>query len=215
MKQMICIFLVLILGSVAFAGITPSEPLNLAIKGGEDYNHIFYVKNEFNSNAFVNLSLLLDNNSKDFNGFEATFSDNNFILNAVETKKIILIIKTVPNIRPETYDINIQATYTIDVPQDPSQGYRYNAGRGGTRYIDKNIDKNIYIDNNVIINVPYEVVKIVDNNIIVQVDKNIEVEKIIQVESINWLNMGVMLLIGIIVGGLIIFIVTRGSNSSN
>jgi hypothetical protein len=203
MKKYFFGLLLILISCGVFAGISPDKLTIPTMHGGDNFNQTITVTNEFNSTVLVELISTVDNNSKDFNGFNISFSDNNFYLTAMEPRTIVVYISFDLNILPEVYDININARYIVEVPQDPTQGYRYNAGGGGTRYIDKNIDRNIIVDKNIII--PVEVIKeqivIRDKNIYIPIDQNIFIDNNIEKPYTPPEWVAAYIIVGAIIGG--------------
>lgn len=126
--------LILCIGFV-FAGITPSELQSINVVGGSDYNQTLTISNEYNYPATVELYLTIDNESKDFNGFNASVSDNNFVLQSKESKSVLLKMNFALNILPEKYDINITAKYLVNEPNSSSGGRSWTTNT----IVDKNI----------------------------------------------------------------------------
>ncbi len=131
--------LILCIGFV-FAGITPSELQSLNVVGGSDYNQTLTISNEYNYPANVELYLTINNESKDFNGFNVSVSDNNFLLQPKETKIVLLKMNFALNILPEKYDINVTAKYLVNEPNQSSGGRSWT-----TNMI---VDKNLVLDEN-------------------------------------------------------------------
>jgi len=206
-----CIFVllsILFFVGFVFAGITPAIVAIPTMFGGDSFSQTLTVTNEFNSKIFVELVQVVDNNSKDFNGFYSSFSDNNFYLDALASKDVDFNISFDLNILPEVYDINIYAIYTVSVPQNPNEGVKYFVSSGSssrkTIVIDNNIDSNeviylpgetneivttIYIDKNQIIYLPY------DTNVVTGGESTRSV-----------VDSAVIALIGLVVGGVLVFI---------
>jgi hypothetical protein len=201
MKYLSIIILGLLLISFVFAGVTPSSLGLINMRGGEDKNFYLTIENEFNSSATVVLRALVSNESGDINGFFVLFNKNNFILGPKASTGVILNIKLVENIFPERYDVNIDANFITNMPQNIYDSVNISSGGGYTiRVIDNNVP--------VVVEVEKEVMKeVVRDNDVVYVDKNVVIIQTVEVpRDLELIDVVFFGLIGFVVAGVVIFI---------
>jgi hypothetical protein len=157
------------------------------ICGGETRDYNFNIRNDFSYdiNAVVDTNFW---NTVDGDTTGMTFtviSPSSFMISAYDSNIFTIRLSAVTNIDPtDNYNFSVWATYYLVGSQVPIRVEVYSGG--GTRYV----DKDIYIDRNIIVSqeVPAEIIRnniidrniYIDNNIlanVVFIDKNIYIKK--------------------------------------
>lgn len=132
----IIVLCVVLLFSYATAGlqevsISP-ESIEITLFGGETIQKNLFITNNLGETAFVNIDFNVQNQSKDYNGFEISLSENQFELLAGQSKEILLSIETAQNILPEKYSVFFTAETTAE--EQATENNSENTGTGNNNY---------------------------------------------------------------------------------
>lgn len=169
--------LTLILGVLFFLpllsalSISP-ESISTSMYAGECYNPNIVINNPHETDLVAFLYYTTDLN--DTEGLSIT-GENPFIARKGNTT-IPISICTATNFKPETFDINFYSD--ANIVQDTITQIQIEYRGGGTNFVYK--DRNVFVDRNVIVQVPKEIIK--EKVIERIVETPVEVPKIITTE---------------------------------
>lgn len=225
MKKLYIVLILLLLSSSVFALECPREGVDnrivlsadknaIDLRGGETTTVMLDIKANIEVPALAYIYVLVENNSNDVNGFyvqstDARIRDFNLLLYPNQTTQVPINISIAQNINPEDYNITFCADTQVERYVQTVTQIEYRGG--GTRLVDKNvyIDKNIYLDNNIYI----PTIQYRDKNVYITTieyqDRNIIVDNVIYQDTPSPALIILAVIGGIVVGGIIAFIVIR------
>lgn len=207
MRAIILVGLIFLLLSPVYASGITIEPgaFTLSMYGGETIcKNLTITATGFEVSVVANISAEIKANQTDLEGFEINFSESRFILDNNQPKVIQIEIYAVPNLMPDSFEIEIIVkTY---IPTEIQTVYK---SRGGGRTIYPT--RIVYIENltnqtTETIFVPYNWTTIEEipveeiiNDTVNQTIYFEDIGRIKELEIIIWLLLGILGIIGIII----------------
>lgn len=213
MKQLFILITLVLVSLSAFALTISPETISQTQFGGECKQIPLTINNSGETDLVAYLYYSTDLNDTEGLTLKA---ENPFVAKKGDTQ-IPLQICTVPEFAPSTFNLTLFANANIEERLVPYAVYK--GGSSGTRVIYQ--DKNVFVDRNVVIQVPKEIIKEI------QVTKEVPVEKIIYIDkdmklpetvagtpdALGWLIIG-LILVGIaVIASYLIFTKKQGGDN--
>ena len=117
---------------------------DINLYGGESVQkNITILATGFETSIIVDLDYEINSNYNDTEGFNINFSESYFILEINQPKLIIMSISTVPNLKPDCFEIKILAK--TEIQQDTKTVYK-TTRQTKTIYLENKTNQTVYIN---------------------------------------------------------------------